>query len=359
MVSLSPERRFVMQRDRAPGERPATNRARRQTVGFLLMPSFPLLSFASALEPLRMANRQRGQEALRWQLLSLDGAVVTSSSGVEVRPHAALAEARGLDLLLVIAGAGIEGYRDRAGLARVRHAARQARAIGAVTLGSYVLARAGLLAGYRCTIHWEYLEAFREEFPGLEVTPEVFEIDRDRLTCSGGTAALDLMLAYIGREHGTTLATECADLLMHERIRDHFDRQRMPLRARIGASHPKLLAVIELMEASTEEVLSRTELARRVGLSGRQLERLFQKYLGTTPRQYYLDHRLARARSLLRQTTLPVIEIAVACGFSTASHFAKSYRERYGITPREERAGGQTPAATEARRDALLADADS
>lgn len=307
-----------------------------QRIGFLLLPDFPLLSFSAAIEPLRLANRQTDQTLYAWRLLTVDGNPVSSSSGIEMRPHAAITDAVSLDMLIVVAGAGAESYKDKHTLDQLKRYAWRGSAIGALTLGTYLLARAGLLKDYRCTVHWEYLEAFREEFPQLKVTPEVFEIDRDRLTSSGGTAALDMMLCYMGLQRGWNLATEVADLFIHERIRDD-DTQRMPLRTRLGVSHPKLLHVIALMENSADKVLSRDELAQQVGLSGRQLERLFQKYLRTTPRQYYLDFRLWRARNLLRQTTLSVIEVAIACGFSTPSHFAKSYRERFGITPREER----------------------
>ncbi|MFQ6023597.1 MAG: GlxA family transcriptional regulator [Acidiferrobacterales bacterium] len=310
-----------------------------EQIGFLLLPHFPLLSFSAAVEPLRLANRQTDQALYAWHLLTTDGNPVRSSSGIEIRPHAAITDVVSLDMLIVVAGAGSESYKDKHTLDQLKRYAARGCAMGALTLGTYLLARAGLLKGYRCTVHWEYLEAFREEFSQLKVTPEVFEIDRNRLTCSGGTAALDMTLCYMGLQRGWNLATEVADLFIHERIRDD-DTQRMPLRTRLGVSHPKLLHAIALMESSADKVLSRDELAKQVALSGRQLERLFQKYLGTTPKQYYLQFRLWRARNLLRQTTLPVIEVAVACGFSTASHFSKSYRDRFGITPREERVRG-------------------
>jgi transcriptional regulator GlxA family with amidase domain len=219
----------------------------------------------------------------------------------------------------------------------LRRLDRQGLVIGGVSLGSYLLARAGLLAGYRSTVHWENLAAFAEEFPDLEVTNELFEIDRNRFTCSGGIAALDLMLDLIARQHGRDLAKAVSEQFIQERIRDRHDRQRMALPARLGVRHPKLLEVVRRMEESAEEPIARARLAAGVGLSSRQLERMFRRYLDRTPTRYYLELRLARARLLLLQTELPVLEVALACGFVSASHFSKCYRDVYGCTPRDQR----------------------
>jgi transcriptional regulator GlxA family with amidase domain len=224
--------------------------------------------------------------------------------------------------------------------------------IGAMCTGSHILARAGLLDGHRCTIHWENLASFVEDFPDVEVTAELFEIDRHRFTCSGGTAAIDLMLNVISRQHGHELAAAVADQLMHERIRDEHDHQRMSLPARLGVRHPKLLSVIELMEQNLEEPMSRAELAGRAGLSTRQLERLFRKYLSRSPARYYLELRLHKARLLLLQTNMSVIDVALACGFVSASHFSKCYRDFFGRTPRKER---NIPACSDARLIAAAA----
>jgi transcriptional regulator GlxA family with amidase domain len=317
------------------------------TFGFLLVPHFSLFAFASALEPLRAANRASGRTLYRWQLLSPDGQPVPASSGVEINCDASLEEAGfgdaglgnagKLHTVLVVSGlAGIE-YDDHGTLAWLRRQARQGVRLGAVSTGTYLLARAGLLEGYRCTIHWENLNAFAEAYPELDISDELFEIDGNRLTCSGGEAAFDMMLSLIALEHGRDLAAAVSENFMHKRIRDPHDRQRMALRTRLGISHPKMLSVIALMEAHVEEPLSRAELARRAGLSTRQLERLFRKYLGRTPTRYYLEMRLHRARMLLHQTSMSVLDVALACGFVSASHFSKCYREYFAKTPREER----------------------
>ncbi len=306
-------------------------------VGFLLVDDFGMLGFASALDALRYANAISGRPLYDWKIYSKDGAAVQSSAGVRIQVDGAISDAAGTDLLLVTAGVGAERYRNEALFDGLRRLARKGVTLGGVSLGPYLLARAGLLNGYRCTVHWENLCSFKEEFPRLDVSAEVFEIDRDRVTCSGGTAALDLMLEIVGARHGSRLAGQVADAFILDRIRSRGDPQRMPLRLRVGVSHPKLLRAIELIENSHDHRTTKRQLACGVGLSERQLERLFRKYLDTTPSRYARDHRLARARALLRQTGMSVIEVAIACGFTTASHFTKSYRELFGRTPGEDR----------------------
>ncbi len=308
-----------------------------QVFGFYLVPGFSMLSFASAVEPLRAANRLAGRPLYRWHLVTRTGEAVASSSGIEVLPHDGIETAGRLSNLIVVAGLDAHRVHDRAVLAWLRRLERQGCRIGALSTGSYLLARAGLLNGYRCTIHWENLAGFQEEFREPEVSGELYEIDRNRLTCSGGTAALDMMLSLIGLEHGRELATQVAEQFIHERIRDRHDKQRMSLRSRLGISHPKLLGIVELMEQNLEDPLPRSALAQQTGLSIRQMERLFQKYLSRTPTRYYLELRLYRARTLLAQTSLSVLDVALACGFVSASHFSKCYREFFQKTPREER----------------------
>jgi len=305
--------------------------------GFLLLPRFSSMPFTSAMEMLRAANRLSGKPLYSWSVIAPDTAPAVASSGVRVLPDFAIDQVERIDNLIVVAGMEVERIDDKRVFNFLRRIARQGSRVGAVSTGSYVLARAGLLDGYRCTIHWENIPGFKEAFPQLEVTDELFEVDRNRFTCAGGTAALDLMLSVIALDHGRELATACAEAFMHERIRDRHDPQRMALRARLGVSHPKLLKVIELMEGSLEEPLPRSRLARQTGLSTRQLERLFRKYLQRTPTRYYLELRLAKARTLLLQTSLSVLDVALACGFVSASHFSKCYREFYAKTPRQER----------------------
>ena len=308
-----------------------------ERIGFLLLPHYSTAPFASALEPLRAANRITGKKLYEWFLIGQSREPCVSASKVRILPDLAMEEVERLDTLIVVQGIDAEKLNDKAVFSFLRRMARQGTRLGALSTGTYALARAGLLDGYRCTLHWENIAGFREAFPNIEVTDELFEIDRGRFTCSGGTAAIDLMLSLMALDHSRELATDVAEQFIHERIRDRHDPQRMALRARLGVSHPKLLKVIELMEQSLEEPLPRSQLARRTALSTRQLERLFRKYLGRTPTRYYLELRLQKARTLLLQTSLSVLDVALACGFISASHFSKCYREYYAKTPRQER----------------------
>jgi transcriptional regulator GlxA family with amidase domain len=310
---------------------------RTQRFGFLLVPGFSMMSFTSAVEPLRSANRLAERRLYEWLAITPDGQPMPASSGIGIVAQAAIDDLPRLDYLFVVAGIDAHTFQDKQVFGYLRRLAREGCRMGGLTTGTYALARAGLLDGHRCTIHWENLAAFREEFPDLETTQELFEIDRGRLTCAGGTAAMDLMLSLMALEHGRDLAAQVADQFMVERIRDHDDPQRMALRNRLGINHPKLLAVIADMEQHQEDPLPRSQLARRAGLSTRQLERLFRKYLDRTPTRYYLELRLGRARHLLAESTLSVLDVAMACGFVSASHFSKCYREYFGRTPRQER----------------------
>jgi transcriptional regulator GlxA family with amidase domain len=314
------------------------SRVAMRTFGLLLLPDFPLLAFASVLDPLRSANYGLPTRRYAWFLLSDDGDPVSASCGLRVPIDARLQAAKGLDDLIVVAGNEACRYSNPDTLAALRRLARKGCRIGGVSLGSFLLARAGLLTGYRCTLHWANLDSFREEFPTIEARPSVYEIDRDRYSCAGGTAALDMMLALIAQDHGRAAAIQVADNLIYHNLREGGEAHRMSPRNRFGASHPKLLEAIALMEVNTEETLSRAQLADRVGISQRQLERLFKKYLGRTPSNFYLQTRLARARALILQSTMPILDVAIACGFVSHAHFTKVYRQHFGCTPSEDRA---------------------
>lgn len=309
---------------------------------FVLVPNFSMIAFAAALEPLRIANRMANRELYAWRIVSKDGGSVRASNGCVVTTEQSLAavaigSGRNSPTIILCSGLGAERYHDRELFAWLRRADRAGATIGAVCTGAHVLAKAGLLDGHRCTIHWENLPGFMEEFPNINVTADLFEVDRNRLTCSGGSAALDLMLYLIAKTHGQELASRVSEQCLMDRIRQPHDHQRMPYRVRLGINHPKLIGAIEMMEANVEEPLDQEMVARYVGLSRRQLERLFRKHLGRTPAQYYLELRLERARHLLYQTTMPIMNVAFATGFVSASHFSTCYRHLYGKTPRAER----------------------
>ena len=311
--------------------------ARTRTIAFVLVPNYSMIAFAAALEPLRMANRLRGLELYRWLTLSVDGQPVSASNGLTMSPHASIATAGALDMAFVCGGVDVERTADKALLFWLRRLANHRTPIGALCTGAYLLAKAELLNGHRCTIHWENMASLREEFPGVEVSAELFEIDRDRYTCTGGTAPLDMMLYVIAQQHGDELAGAISEVFICERIRGANDRQRIPLRMILGTSQPKLVEAVALMEANLEEPMSLDEISSHVNLSRRQLERLFQKHLRCVPTRYYLELRLSRARQLLLQTSKSIVDIAFACGFVSAPHFSKCYRDLFGIPPRDER----------------------
>ncbi len=308
-----------------------------QRIGLILLPNFSMNSIVSVVEPLRLANRASGQDFYAWHIYSVDGAPVAASSGIVLQAEGDLEKANDEPVVVVCSGIDVHKFTHKGTLSWLRKMARKGADVGAVCTASHILARAGLLDGYRCTIHWENLASFAEDFPEIEVTHQLFEIDRNRFTCAGGTAGIDMMLNVIAQQHGHELAAGVADQCMHARIHDQFDHQRLSLPARLGVRHPKLLSVIEVMEKNLEEPLNRIDLARDADLSTRQLERLFRKYLNRSPARYYLELRLNKARLLLVQTNMSIIDVALACGFVSASHFSKCYRDFFGRTPRKER----------------------
>ena len=322
----------------APGAAPAAR------FGFLLVPNFSMIAFASAVEALRVANRLSERELFRWEVLSPTGAAVVGSNGIKIAVDGVMPSLSGAahgklpyDITFVCGGIGSEHFRDDGTFNWLRRFEAAGGGIGALCVGSHIIARAGLLNGYRCVIHWENLPGFREAFPDIEVSTDLFEVDRNRYTCAGGTAALDLMLHVAALRHGGQLSTKVSEQLMVDRVRRGDDQQRLPLHSQLGIHHPKLISAIELMAANIEEPLTQQMLADYVGLSRRQLERLFRRQIGRAPAHYYLELRLERARQLLYQTDMRIIDLALACGFVSASHFSKCYRQMYGKTPREER----------------------
>ena len=316
--------------------------------GFLQVPNYSMIAFSSAIEPLRMANRDAGRELYRWSVYTIDGLPEKASNGLEITPDGSIESADDISILFVCGGAEIaEAWSKQLQFALRRIAKRSGMKLGALCTGSYLLARAGLLDGYRCTIHWENIASLREDFPEVVVTDDLFLIDRDRITCAGGQAAMDMMLKLIESRHGNKLVTLISEQFMCERIRSSDDRQRIPLHLALGSNQPKLTEAVTLMEANIEEPISLDELSSYVGISRRQLERLFQKHLNCVPTRYYLNLRLNRARLLLLQTSKSIVDIALACGFISAPHFSKCYRDLFGIPPRDERRKLQARAAGE------------
>ncbi|RWP58845.1 MAG: GlxA family transcriptional regulator [Mesorhizobium sp.] len=316
----------------------------RRSFVFFLVPDFTMIAFATALDPLRSANRMLGYEAYRWRLASIDGEPVRASNGVECAVDTSLEDERKKmsgserpNMAVVCSGINVERYQNKSAFAWLREEYNRGVAIGGLCTGAHILAAAGLLSNKRCAIHWENLPGFSEAFPKANVFADLFEIDQNIYTCAGGTAALDMMLKLIGDDFDDNLVNRVCEQVLTDRVRSPTDRQRLPLRARLGVQNSKVLTIIELMEANLSEPLSLIEIADHVDLSRRQIERLFRTEMGRSPARYYLEIRLDRARHLLIQSSLPVVEVAVACGFVSASHFSKCYRELYARSPQQER----------------------
>ncbi len=304
-----------------------------QTIGFLLIPGFALMSYASAIEPLRAANLFAGRTLYRWVHIAHKDQTVSSSGGAYVACTARVGDDLGLDLLLVCAGGNPAQFNHRPTLAWLRKLAQRGLRIGGVSGGPFILARAGIMAGHRMTIHWEHAPAFAEEFPDLLLTRARYVIDRNRVTCAGGVAPLDMMHALIAERHGAGLATRTADWFLHTEIHPGGGPQRASLGERYGIHRRELIAALELMQNNLNDPLDRASVARRIGLSTRQLDRLFARHLGKSFADHYRSIRIEAAGELLRHSALTITEIAIACGFANASHFSTAFKAETGASP--------------------------
>ncbi len=295
---------------------------------------------SSAVEPLRMANRLSGRSFYVWRTIGETGEDVVASDGLSVNAEYSIDDPdvfSDLDIVIVCGGRRIDQNTTEPVLRWLRTADKHDISLGAVCTGSYMLAKAGLLDGYRCSVHWENIASLTDLFPNVAVNRSVYTIDRERYTCSGGTAPVDMILHLVRRQLGADVSAGVAEQFVYERVRQSADQQRVPLRHTVGNQSEKLIAAVELMEANIREPVSQTELASYIGLSRRQLQRIFQRYLMTTPSRHYLQIRLLRARELLHQTSMSLVEIASLSGFVSSSHFSKSYKEFYGYAPSAER----------------------
>ena len=309
-----------------------------QKYGFLLMPQFSMLGFSSAIETLHMANWVSGKELYRFCTIGQKTKEVLSNSGVVTMTDYLTHEAPSdLDGIFICGASPVVQVDDSSLDAWLTSCAKRGIGLGGICTGSHVLAKAGLLDGYRATIHWWNIANLRDAFPQIIVSNHLFEVDRDRFTCSGGSAAMDMMLFLIGKQHGMSLASNISEQFVCERIRTNEDPQRIPLQARIGTGQPKLVEAVQLMEANIREPLSSDDIAYHVGVSRRHLERLFKQNLNTVPSRYYLELRLKHAKQLITQTDKSILEVGQECGFTSAPHFSTTYKGFFDVTPRDER----------------------
>ena len=316
-------------------------------VEFALVPGFSLLALSCAVDALRATNLVLGRSAYEWRL-SADlgnppaGDSVPSSSHIRL-PAASLAERRASrdapDLVAVVGGERSHDYESQALADALAWAAGRGARIGSISDGAFPVAAAALFDGYRSTIHWKCLDGYRERFPDLDIRTSIYEIDRNRFSCAGGTTSLDLMLTFVMEAHGGETASLVAENYVHDRIREAAQEQHVTAAIRMAGRNRHLAEAILLMERHLEDPLSVDRVADTVGLSARQLTRLFASQLKRTPGQFYLDLRIDRAASLLRQTGMSVSEIAVGCGFQSASHLGRHLKHRRGMTPGQWRRG--------------------
>jgi AraC family transcriptional regulator, glycine betaine-responsive activator len=318
---------------------------RKSHFAFLTLPNYSMIALANAVEPLRMANSISGHQAYEWSIVSPDGEPVAASNGLTLSQTRLLSSLARVDILFVCGGIDVRDGVTPPLLRALRRFADRRVGLGALCTGGYALARAGLLDAYRATIHWENLSALREEFPRVMLSNQVFTIDRDRYTASGGIAPLDLMLHLIKGKLGARVAQLVAEQFIIDRARNDRDQQFVPLRAQLGASHEGLIKVAQLMEEHIEKPMSLDAIAAATHLSRRQIERLFRRHLDCVPKRYYLQMRLRRARELLLQTAMPIMDITTACGFQSPPHFSKCYRREFGCPPSAERQIRHTHAA--------------
>ena len=304
-------------------------------VTLLLVDGVSMMSLASAIEPLRSLNRLIDREAWRWRLASLNGGTVVASNGIPLPTEPVGTVIEGSDYFFVCGGLRIQAADERRYHSVLRKVARLGIAVGSLSTGTYLLARAGLLDGYRCTIHWENRPALLEEFPNLLCTEKIYEIDRDRLTCSGGTAAMDLMLQLIVKRHGAELARRVANQFHHERIRDERDNQSGGRLERLANLPLPLRNAVRLMKEHMEDPIAIAEIARRSSMSARQIERLFSRHFEMSPARYYIAMRIDRARELLLYSNRSILDVAVSTGFASTSHFSHWFRRLVGTRPSE------------------------
>lgn len=322
-------------------------------IHFLLLPGFSMLGFICGLEPLRAANRFRG-ELYQWHIVTADGEPVRASDGITIVADRAIGDVPQAGCVFVVAGYDPLDHHTPAIAAWLRRLDQFGATLGAIDTGCFVLAECGLLGPQPVTLHWEAIPAFTESYPSINATQELFEISDRRITCAGGTASLDMMLHLIGREHGSELAVQISEQFAQGRIRDRSDHQRMEIATRYRVHNKRLVQALGIMETQLSEPLSSNALAGMVGVTRRQLERLFRDHLDDSPTNFYLHLRLDRARRLLQQTDMSIMEVCTACGFESASHFSRTYRARFGASPSRDREALQPAVDNEAMTTAAF-----
>jgi transcriptional regulator GlxA family with amidase domain len=303
----------------------------------LVFPGFPMMAFSSVIEPLRAANVLAKRQCYRWVVVGAQPGAVEASNGIVIQPNFEARNAPAADRIVVCSGGDADHVVADGAVKWIRKSLRGGASIGAVADAAFFLARAGLLDGHACTLHWTSQPAFSEAFPDIELRRDLYVIDRKRFTSAGGVGSLDMLLEIIATDYGAELAAGVAEWFVHSPLRSSVDRKLMPLRLRTGVQNELVLSAIAIMEDAVEERLSMAALAERLRVSPDRLERNFRAELAVSPVGYYRRLRLKRAADLLAHSTLPVRDVALACGFTSMSSFARAFREEHGLAPRETR----------------------
>lgn len=309
----------------------------------LVLPGFSHLALGAYVEPLRVANLLAESEIFDWRVLSLDGKSVSSSSGLSVEAAADIRDLatceRRYDQVVIIAGDPLDPRHLPKLNSLLRNIARRNVRITGIGTAAWLLAQAGLLTDTRCTIHWSRLAAFSETFKESGTCNALFVTDGQFSTCAGELAAFDLALELVAAHAGASICREVCRYATAADRRPGGDRQVSPAGLAFAGVNKKVTAALHLMEENVEFPLTVTKLGKLCKLSNRQLERLFQEHLRTSPARHYKRVRLEHARRLVDGTSLSILEVAIACGFQSASHFSKCFRDLYGVAPRDCKAG--------------------
>lgn len=304
---------------------------------FILVEDFSHLAFSCAIEPLRIANLLSGEDLYRWSFISANGRNAVCSNGSVTLVDGDLDAVPKCDRLFVVSGIHMNRHVTARLLGALRRERSKGVPIAGLCSGAYILAKAGFLDGRRAAIHWEFHDSFAEEFPQVDLVHGVFVADGKFITASGGTATADLMLHLIEARHGNDLSVAVADQMVYSPVRHATAAQRVSLQSRKGIRNRHLVCAVQLMQMSIDSPLSMVRIAEEVGVTRRQLERLFDRFLNRSPKKYYMEMRLNRARHLLVQTEKSVTDVAIACGFNSASHFSRVYRDAFGAAPSVQR----------------------
>lgn len=307
-------------------------------IGFLLVPQFSFFALACCSEPLRVANRLANKSLFKFTFLSENGSAVTASNGIALDVEYAIADCPAeYQTVIVISGFNpLEGCSDTL-YSELRRLAANGVSLGCVDTGAHVLAKAGLLQGQKTAVHWEASSGFQESYPAIQAVPERFVIEENRVSAAGGLSSLDMMLNIIGAAHDQKLATAVAEQFTYTHVQSGEDAQRMSLRGRLATTNKRLISAVQVMEQHLAAPLSIQQIADRCETSVRELERTFKSELDTPPKRYYRRLRLDRARQLLRQTDMTVLEVAITCGFQSAAYFSSAYRQEFDTSPSKDR----------------------